>query len=416
MREQHTARPIRILRIVTRLNVGGPSIHVALLSTALDPRRFATCLVIGRPAPTEGDLSGRVEGRPEVRVIRVAALRRSIHPWSDAVAFARLLRILWVERPHVLHTHMAKAGALGRLAGMLYNRLGPGRAAGTRAILIHTFHGHVLEGYFPLWVSRFFLIIERWLARGTDCLIAVSPAVQRELVDKGIGRTDQWRLIPLGMNLSVLGQLPLPNGASPARIGLVGRLVPIKNPSLFLQALGRIQGRRPELVASGVVVGDGPLRQRLEQEAERLGLCGVLRFAGWQQDLPSVYEVLEIVCLTSWNEGTPVSLIEAMAAGRAVVATDVGGIRDLLEASTEEVRAPIAAGAYRIAHRGLIVRAGDPEGLASALEALASDAVLRRTLGEAARTHAVRAFRQERLLHDITALYEGLLTETPCRS
>ena len=411
----------RIVRIITRLNIGGPSLHVAILSQGLDPSAFSTCLVAGEPDATEGNLRRLIDPTPErggvrggqVRFIELPSLRRAIRPWNDLASFAALLRIVWRERPRIIHTHMAKAGALGRLAGFLYNALGPGREPGARAVLVHTFHGHVLEGYFPLWLSRLFIIIERWLARGTDCLIAVSPAVQRDLVDKGIGRPEQWRLIPLGLDLSRLGRLPFPDWAMPARVGLVGRLVPVKNPSLFLQALGRIRVRRPELVASGVVVGDGPLRQGLEREADQLGLREVLRFAGWQQDLPSVYEALEIVCLTSWNEGTPVSLIEAMAAGRAVVATDVGGVRDLLEAPDDEAGAPIAAGGYRIARRGLIVRPGDSDGLAAALEALASDVGLRRTLGEVARSHVVRAFRQERLLQDITSLYERLLSEAP---
>ena len=404
------AAPVRIVRIIPRLNIGGPSIHAALLSNGLDPSKFSTCLVVGEPDATEGDLRRLIQGE-RVRLVQLSSLRRAMSPWNDLRSLVRLLTILWRERPRIIHTHMAKAGALGRFAGVLYNRVGPGRRLGHRAILIHTFHGHVLEGYFPLWLSRLFTIIERWLARRTDGLIAVSPAVQRELMEKGIGRREQWRLIPLGLDLSTLGQLPLPNGARPVRVGFVGRLVPIKNPSLFLQALGRIQERRPDLVASGVMVGDGPLRRPLEQEADRLGLRDLLRFAGWQHDLSSVYERLEIVCLTSWNEGTPVSLIEAMAAGRAVVATDVGGVRDLLEGSADEAKTPIASGGYRIARRGLIVRAGDPDGLASALDTLASDAALRRTLGEAARSYAVQAFRQERLLQGITSLYDQLLTE-----
>ena len=407
------ADPVRIVRIITRLNIGGPSIHAALLSNQMNPERCSTCLVVGQPDETEGDLSRLVQGH--VRLLRIPTLVRDIRPWADLRTMGRLLRILWTERPRIIHTHMAKAGALGRVAGLCYNRIGPGRRPGARAILAHTFHGHVLDGYFSPSRSRFFVRIERWLARRTDCLIAVSPRIRDELLAKGIGRAPQWTVVPLGLDLSVLASLPLPDDSPTIRFGMVSRLVPIKNPSLFLEAFARLVQRDPARSVSGLIVGDGPLREPLEQQADDLGLARAVRFTGWQRDLPSVYQDLEIACLTSWNEGTPVSLIEAMAAGRAVVATDVGGVRDLLEASAEEARAPIAAGSYRIAHRGLLVRAGDPEGFAEALEALTSDAALRRTLGEAARSHAVRVFHQDRLLQDITLLYERLLTEAQSR-
>ena len=290
--------PTKILRILTRLNIGGPAIHAALLSTQLDPQRFSTCLVIGEPDPTEGDLSSLVEGN-QVRMVRVRSLRRPIQLWADLMAFGHLLRIVWQERPRVIHTHMAKAGTLGRLAGILYNRIGPGRTPGVRAVLIHTFHGHVLEGYFPSWLSRGFLAIERWLARRTDCLIAVSETVWRELCALGIGRPDQWRVIPVGLDLSSLAQLEFPNGSTQVRFGMVGRLVPIKNPRLFLEALQRLTQEEAKTSVSGVIVGDGPLRRRLEAASKTLGLQVRVRFTGWQRDLLSVYSTFEVACLTS---------------------------------------------------------------------------------------------------------------------
>ena len=151
VRTSEMTQPIRIVRILTRLNIGGPAIHAALLATRLDPARFRTCLVVGAPDATEGDLSDLIDPARST-LIRLAALRRPIHPWRDMVAFIGILRVLWRERPHIIHTHMAKAGTLGRLAGLLYNGCGPGRARGQRAMLLHTFHGHVLEGYFPLWL------------------------------------------------------------------------------------------------------------------------------------------------------------------------------------------------------------------------------------------------------------------------
>ncbi len=396
---------IRIVRVITRMNVGGPAIHVIVLSKGLPPPRFSTSLVVGESDAREGDLSGLLP--PDVKVIRVNTLRRSLRPWLDLCALLQLLHVLWKERPHILHTHMAKAGTLGRVAGLLYNWIGPGRRRGKRAYLIHTFHGHVLDGYFSAWLTEMFVSIERWLAARTDCLIAVSETVCRQLLAKGIGRRDQWRVIPLGLDLSELARLPFPNGQSRVRFGMIGRLVPIKNPRLFLDALHRTINRHPGRSVSGMIVGDGPLRKTLEHETRQLGLEGIVRFAGWQQDLPSVYEALEAACLTSWNEGTPVALIEAMAAGRPVIATDVGGVRDLLEAGSDSP-APIAQGAFLVAQQGILVRAGDAEGFSAALSALADDAGLRSRLGQAARAHVIQRYSQERLIADITALYEAL--------
>ncbi len=397
---------IHILRIITRLNIGGPALHAALLSTQMDPQRFSTCVVMGSPDSHEGDLARLFDGS-QVRRVRLPTLRRSLHPWADAMSFVRLLQIVWRERPAIIHTHMAKAGALGRLAGLLYNRVGPGRCPGKRAVLVHTFHGHVLEGYFSAHLSRLFTTIERWLAKRTDCLVGVSPTIRDQLLQKGIGCERQWRVIPLGLDLTALAELPLPTRATPVRVGMVGRLVPIKNPGLFLQALHQVTQQASTLSISGVVVGDGPLRQELEQEADRLGLEGVVQFTGWQHDLPAVYEGLAVACLTSWNEGTPVSLIEAMAAGRPVIATDVGGVRDLL---TDHGERPVLLqqGQFQVMSRGILVRPGDADGLAASLEALARDTSLCRALGEAGRSYALSVFTHRRLIRDISSLYEEL--------
>jgi len=397
----------KVLRILTRLNIGGPSIHAALLSTRLDSRRFATCLVVGEPDPTEGDLSGLIDAR-SARLIRLNGLRRQIRPWADFTTFWRLVGIIRRERPRIIHTHMAKAGAVGRLAGWWYNTFGPGRTAGVRAVLIHTFHGHVLEGYFSGWLSIMFLGIERWLARRTDCLIAVSRSVRDELLAKGIGRADQWRIIPLGLDLSALGALPVPNGSSPVRFGMVGRLVPVKNPALFLQALAPLVQQPPREQIVGVMVGDGPLRRAVEEEIRARRLGAFVRLTGWQRQMEAVYRDIDVACVTSWNEGTPVSLIEAMAAGRAVIATDVGGVRDLLTEPLE-ARKAVSRGGFQIVQRGVLVQAGDATGFGAAMRRLARDAALRQQLGATGRAHVLRAFTAERLLQDVSALYEQLL-------
>ncbi len=398
---------IRIVRLITRLNIGGPTIHATVLSTRLDPQRFATCLVVGAADAAEGDMSDAVAWQG-ARIIRIGTLRRAVRPWADLAALWQVLRVLWRERPQIIHTHMAKAGALGRLAGWAYNRCGPGRTPGARAVVIHTFHGHVLDGYFSPWLARYFLAVERWLSRRTDALVAVSPAIRDALLAKGIGRAEQWRVIPLGLDLSALAQLALPNGSSPVQCGLTGRLVPIKNPALFLEALARVVRDQPTQCIGGLVVGDGPLRPALEDQARRLGLAEAVRFTGWRHDLPAVYAGVDVACLTSWNEGTPVALIEAMAAGRPVVATAVGGVRDLLEGE-DCAPEPIAPGAFRRTARGLLVTPGDVVGFAAALHTVAADVALRRALGQAGRAFVLERFTQERLVRDITALYEELL-------
>lgn len=397
--------PIRVLRIMTRMNVGGPAVHVSLLSKGLDSQRFPTCVVIGQPDAGEGDLSGLLRDTP-VKTVRLPMLHRRLDLGNDFKTFVRLVRLAWSEQPRIIHTHMAKAGTLGRLAGFCYNWAGPGKCQEKRAILVHTFHGHVLEGYFSSGLSKFFVSIERWLARRTDCLIAVSGKVRDELLELGIGRPDRWKVVPLGLDLSSLGQLPLPENDRPLRVGMVGRLSMIKNPQLFLEAIGRIANRTSADIR-GIMVGDGPLRRDLESQARRLGLGDIVTFTGWQQDLANVYANLEVTCITSWNEGTPVSMIETMAAGRTVIATDVGGVRDVLEGCPNSSD-PIREGSFRLAERGILIRPGDVEGLTGALTAVMNDPLLRQKLGTAARRYVLESYQAQRLFKDITALYEEL--------
>lgn len=400
--------PYRVSCILTRLNIGGPSVHVALLARGLDRRRFRLSLVVGQPEAYEGDLS-TVMGEAGVRVIQVRWLHRAIRPLNDLLAFGALVRVMWRQRPSIIHTHMAKAGTLGRLAGLVYN-LGasvlPGRSP---AVLVHTFHGHVLDAYFSPGLTRLFTMIERTLARHTHCLIAVNKTVRNQLLLHGIGQPNQWVVIPLGVELSSLANLPPRTVTSSVRCGIIGRLVPVKNPEMFLHALERVMRTTPPASMYGVVVGDGPLRPHLERESRTLGLDGCVRFTGWQSDLSSVYRELDITCLTSWDEGTPTALIEAMAAGRLVVATDVGGVRELL--GVRETGGLVAGGAFHIAPRGLLVSAGDIEGFAAALRCAAADAQLRQRLGREARDFVLQQYQAGRFIQDMTALYEQLMSQ-----
>ena len=383
---------VRVLRIFSRLNVGGPAVHVILLSEGLDALGYRTTLALGAEAPWEGDMRA-LAARKGVRTVDVPGLGREIRPWADARALVALVRMMRALRPHIVHTHTAKAGVLGRVAA---------RVAGVRHV-VHTYHGHVLRGYFDAARQSVFRAVERGLARRTSVLVAVSESVKADLVALRIAPADRIRVVRLGLELQPLaGALPrgglrreagVPEGAP--LVGIVGRLTAIKDVPTFLAAAARVRARVPG--ARFAVVGDGELRGELEARAAALGLAGAIHFHGWRHEMAPVYGDLDVVANTSRNEGTPVALIEAMAAGRPVVATRVGGTPDLL-----------GDGA-----RGRLVPAGDAEAVA--------DAIVEATLGGAevaARVAAARAYvlaehAAERLVRDVDALYRAMLEGRP---
>jgi glycosyltransferase involved in cell wall biosynthesis len=381
---------VRVLRVIARLNIGGPAIHAVLLTERLDPARYDSVLVTGREDAAEGNYLA-LHRRTVAGLVSEPALGREIHGVDDLVALTRLTRLMRRLRPHVVHTHTAKAGTLGRLAA---------RLAGV-PVIVHTYHGHVLHGYFSPARTRFFIGIERWLARFTDRLLTVSERVRRELLDLRIGSPDRFEVVPLGLDLdgflaceSLRGELrrELGLGEEPL-VGIVARLVPIKAHEVFLEAAQKVAAAIP--AARFVIVGDGERRGELETAAGRPGLRGRVHFLGWRSDLDRIYADLDVVALTSRNEGSPVSLIEAMAAARPVVATRVGGVPDLVEDGVS----------------GRLVPAGDASALAGALKALLADPERRRTMGEAGRRRVYPALSAWRLVADIDRLYTRLLAE-----
>ncbi len=385
----------KIVRVIARLNIGGPAHQTVLLSHALHNDTWETTLAVGALDPSEGDASYLLERTP-CRWVRIPELQRSIRPWKDLAAAWKLFRLLRQEKPDILHTHTAKAGTLGRLAGIGY------RLTTRRPLkMVHTFHGHVFQGYFGFVPTKFFLAIERWLATHTDRLIAVSNAVKEDLVALKIGRPEKIQVIPLGLNLEqLLGLNGRTTTSDPVKIGIVGRLVPIKNHQLFLQAIEKLKAAPLE----AIVVGDGELREPLEKMCRALDISERVRFTGWQQDLPSVYGPLDIVCLSSLNEGTPVSLIEALAAGKAVVSTDVGGVRDLVGPPVE----PIDRKPFQLCRHGILVRSGDAEGFAKALQFLIEHPQRREQMGQQGRAFVRERFLFGRLVRDIEQLYRRL--------
>ena len=329
----------------------------------------------------------------------VDQLVRPISPLRDLRALWAIYRALREWRPDIVHTHQAKAGSLGRLAALAYNRT---RGNAGRARLVHTYHGHVFEGYFGSPSTRVFLGVERWLGKRTDALIAISPQVAHDILKTyRIAREEQLKLVPLGFNLD---RLLAVSGDDRARarasfqipgdaivVTTVGRLTAIKQHALFLDMADRLAKRSDRFVF--LIAGDGELRPELEARAHQLGLASKVRFLGWRGDLETLYGATDVFVLTSRNEGTPVALIEAMAAGVASVSTDVGGVRDVLTGP----------------HLGSLVPFGDPGALAEAVAGLADAPGRRDDIGRAARASVRERFHARRLLDDIKTLYWQLL-------
>jgi len=384
-------RPIRVARVIARLNVGGPAQHAVLLTAGLDRMRFLSTLITGVVGKDEGDFSPAARARGLEPVV-IPELGPAIHPGRDVVALGKLVRSFRRLQPDLVHTHTAKAGALGRVAA---------RLAGVPAV-VHTFHGHVLEGYFSPGLTRVLLQIERALARITDRIITLSPRLRQAILGMGIGRPAQVQVIPLGLDLDPFlhvspGQAGLRTTlAIPPDVpvlGIVGRLVPIKDHPTLFRALALLKGgsRAPHLV----VVGDGERREPLRRLAHQLGLASRIHFLGWRTDLQAILGELDVVICCSRNEGTPVALIEAMAAGIPVVSTDVGGVGDLVVQG----------------ETGWLVPPDDPPALAQAVQGLLADPVLRRRLAASARPYALSRHDVKGLIHRMEALYTSLMAE-----
>lgn len=383
--EATTAEPstggVHVSVVVTRLNVGGPARQLPSLGRELSRHGFESILLAGEEGLREGSLA-------PPWVVRVPGLRRRPGP-ADARALRALSRTFRSGRPQVVHTHMAKAGALGRIAA---------RRAGV-PVVVHTFHGSVLDGYFPRPVARAIAAAERRLARSTDALIAVSAAVRDVLLERRIGRPEQWHVIPVGLELDALLAGSLPQAEARARLGLgregplvgiVGRLVSVKDHRTFLRAAAQLAARRPAV--RFVVAGDGPLRESLRREAQAL-LGERIRFLGWVLELEALYSALDLVVLTSRNEGTPLALVEAGAAGVPAVATRVGGVPDIV----------------RDGATGLLAPVGDAAAIAGMVAALLDDPACARAMGAAARDWVRDRFSIRRLACDHADLYRELL-------
>ena len=379
-----TAPGRRVLRVITRLNVGGPATHVVVADRGLSALGWETLLVHGVVEPTEAEIDLDAVDVPRERL---ESLVRPIRPAADARSVIALARLIRRYRPHVIHTHLSKAGLVGRAAAI----------ATSRAVRVHTFHGNVFGGYFGPRMSTAILTAERLLGRATDRIVALSDRQRDELLGLGIGSPERIRIVPLGLDLSRYDgrdraasrdALGIPHDA--LALVAIGRLVPIKRLDRLIDAVARLAPDLPGLHL--YLVGDGDQRGALETLVRNRSLDARVTFVGWSVDAPAWYAAADVVALTSEREGTPLALIEAAAAGRPVVAVDVGGVADIV----------------RDGDTGFVVPADDPAALAERLGQLLRDPELRARMAAAAPVRA-GAFAAERLVSDLDHLYRDAL-------
>jgi glycosyltransferase involved in cell wall biosynthesis len=319
-------KPKKIIRLISRLNIGGPVIHVTLLNKHFNNKDYSSTLVTGIHSANEGDMS-YLASQYNVEPIVLKGLGREISPLDDLKVLFQLIWLFLREKPDIVHTHTAKAGTLGRLAATL-----------TRVPQVyHTFHGHVFEGYFSPLKTRIFILIERFLALCSTGIIAISKEQKKDLLRFKIAPARKISVIPLGFDFGRI--LPVDPEAKLKRdlkipddkivVAIIGRITQIKNHALFFRIAYEVL-RLTDRVHF-LVIGDGELRQHYEAETRRLKIAHQVSFTGFITDLKLIYGSVDMVVLTSLNEGTPVSLLEAMACQKIVLTTKVGGVSDFIE-------------------------------------------------------------------------------------
>lgn len=389
----------RILRIINRLNLGGPTYNAAYLTKYLE-QDFETLLVSGMKDEHE-ESSEFIVRQLDLHPLYVPDMYRELNPFKDYKSYYRLRKLIDEFKPDIVHTHAAKAGAVGRLAAI---------HGGVKAI-VHTFHGHVFHSYFNPVKTQVFLSIERYLAGRTSRIIALSKSQKEELVYKfRIAPEEKFKVIPLGFDLAKFETDTITKRANFRRdynvgddeiaIGIVGRLVPIKNHTLFLNALHIVSQKTSKKIRA-FIIGDGEERNKLEALATELGICydtsdfskkSTLTFTSWIKDIDVSNAGMDIIALTSYNEGTPVSLIEAQASSKPIVTTNVGGIEDIVIPNTT----------------ALLSKSDDLESFSENLLRLIEDDLLRKTMAEKGAQFVRNRYSYYNLCSEMASLYTEL--------
>ncbi len=390
----------RVLRIINRLNLGGPTYNAAYLSKYLG-NDFDTLLVSGMKDDEE-ESSEFIVKQLDLHPVYIPEMYRELNPFRDYKSYYRLRKIIEEYKPDIVHTHAAKAGAIGRLAAS---------HSGVKAI-VHTFHGHVFHSYFGSAKTRMFLEIERYLGRRTNKIIALSELQKQELTQEfKIADANRFQVIPLGFDLNRFTEnqenkrrnfrAKYNIGDDEIAIGIVGRLVPIKNHELFLRGLKIVSMQTGKKIRA-FIIGDGEERAKIELLAKELELPfnnadltekNLLTFTSWIREIDVSNAGMDIIALTSKNEGTPVSLIEAQASGRAIVSTAVGGIGDVVIPN----------------ETAFLSASGDVNAFAENLLKLVQDDELRHRMSQKGNAHVIERFSYQRLCADMRTLYLSLL-------
>jgi len=391
----------KVIHVITRFDKGGSAENTFLTVCGLNPERYEVILVRGlglesamaepRARAVESNLAE--VRRAGVRIITLPGLVRNIHPAKDLAAFCGLLRIFRAERPAIVHTHTSKAGILGRWAA---------RLAGV-PLVVHTPHGHVFWGYFNRLTTAFYVMLEKLTAAITDKIIALTEQEKKDCLARRIAPESKFEIIHSGVNLEGFcdsaadpaGMRKEMNISADAFVaGTAGRLTPVKGHKYLLAAAQKILARNPGMYF--VFLGDGELAGELRSQAELSGIAGNVRFLGWRQDVPRVMSALDVFILPSLNEGMGKVLVEAMAMGKPIVASAVGGITDLV----------------RQGENGLLAPCADADAIAKSIELLRADSSLRKSMGEKGRAMAP-GYGAAAMVRKIDALYAGLLAPLP---
>ena len=397
----------KVLCIINRLNLGGPAFHVATLTKYLSPE-FEMLLVAGTKQDSEESSDYIVKGMG-LNFVSIPEMHRSIHPIKDYIAYKKLREMIREFKPDIVHTHAAKAGALGRLAALHENV----------PVILHTFHGHVFHSYFSPLKTKIFLIIERFLAKKTSGIITISERQRKDLLWKyTITKASKIHMIPLGFDLSKFRENIEEKRKSfrekyfleddEIAIGIIGRLVPVKNHMLFLTSAKQMMSSTKKKVRV-FIIGDGESRESLFRESEDLGVNYTyfpthpvkadFTFCSWIKDVDIAISGLDIVAMSSYNEGTPVSLIEAQAGDKPVISTNVGGIENVVLKN----------------ETALLVDSNNYMDFAAQLTRLVEDDELRNRLGKNGWEFVREKFHFTRMIREVSTLYNQLLTKSKRR-